>query len=294
MRTLTLDHAKAFIALADHGSFAGAGKALAKPHTSVVYALARLEDETGLRLLDRTGHRSRVTPAGEQVLAGCRRMLEAHDTLVQRCDELRGGSEARLHIVVDASLPIEKLVRLVAQHSARPAAPPIELETAVLGEVEERFTALDADVCLTVLPPARTGRPAIELTPLTLRLVAHRDHALGRARTRLTAEELAGHLLLTVRGSDVRLGLPTDPIDARGMVRFADFRAKRAALEAGLGYGWLPLARFTRASGLVEVKWEGPSRHALPVRLVTRRAGRLGPFGRAFRDAVLESFGRAT
>jgi len=293
MPAIALDHARALVALAEHGTFAAAGTALRKPHTSIVYAIARLESETRLKLLDRTGHRSTLTPAGDRVLAGCRRLLEAHDELGQLCAELRGGTEPRLRVVVDASLPIEKLVRIVARLSSNAAAPPIELETAVLAEVEARFTALDADVCLTVLPPEKTGRPTLDLAPLTLRLVAHRDHPLGRARHRVNAEELAKHVLLTVRGSDVRLGLPTTPIDAHGMVRFADFRAKRAALEAGLGYGWLPLEKLTKTSGLVEVKWDGPSRHALPVRLVTRRAARLGPFGRAFRDAVVEAFGRA-
>jgi DNA-binding transcriptional LysR family regulator len=293
MLGISLDHARAFVAFADHGSFAAAGQALGKPHTSVVYALARLESETELKLLDRTGHRSTLTAAGERVLEGCKRLLATHDELGQLCAELRGGTEPRLRIVVDASLPIEKLVRIVARLSSLPAAPPMELETAVLAEVEERFDQLDADVCLSVLPLVRSGRPTLDLAPLTLRLVAHRDHALARARQRVPASELAKHVLLTVRGSDVRLGLPTTPIDAHGMVRFADFRAKRAALEAGLGYGWLPLEKLTKASGLVEVKWDGPSRHALPVRLVTRRAARLGPFGRAFRDAVVDAFGRA-
>jgi len=293
MPNVSLDHAKAFVALAEHGTFAAAGAALGKPHTSIVYAIARLEEETSLRLLDRTGHRSTLTPAGQRVLAGCKKLLAAHDELGQLCSELRGGTEPRLRIVVDASLPIEKLVRIVARLSSLPSAPPMELETAVLAEVEERFTALDADVGLTVLPSERAGRPTVDLKPLMLRLVAHRDHPLARSRTRVAADDLAKHVLLTVRGSDVRLGLPTTPIDAHGMVRFADFRAKRAALEAGLGYGWLPLEKLTRSSGLVEVKWDGPSRHLLPVRLVTRRAARLGPFGRAFRDAVVESFGRA-
>lgn len=293
MNAIAIDHAKAFVALAEEGGFAAAGKALGKPHTSIVYAVARLEAESRLKLLDRTGHRSTLTAAGERVLEGCRRLLAAHDELGQLCAELRGGTEPRLRIVVDASLPIEKLVRIVARLSAMPAAPPMELETAVLAEVEARFDQLDADVCLAVLPPTRAERPTIDLAPLTLRLVAHRDHPLARARQRVPAGELAKHVLLTVRGSDVRLGLPTTPIDAHGMVRFADFRAKRAAIEAGLGYGWLPLEKLTKASGLVEVKWDGPSRHALPVRLVTRRSPRLGPFGRAFRDAVVEAFGRA-
>jgi DNA-binding transcriptional LysR family regulator len=293
MPHIALDHARAFVALAEQGGFAAAGKALGKPHTSIVYAVARLEAESQLKLLDRTGHRSTLTAAGERVVEGCRRLLAAHDELGQLCNELRGGTEPRLRIVVDASLPIERLVRIVARLSTMPAAPPIELETAVLAEVEARFTALDADVCLTVLPPEKAGRPTIDLAPLALRLVAHRDHPLGRTRARVSATELAKHVLLTVRGSDTRLGLPTTPIDAHGMVRFADFRAKRAALEAGLGYGWLPLEKLNKNSGLVEVKWDGPSRHALPVRLVTRRAARLGPFGRAFRDAVVADFGRA-
>ena len=110
---VTLDQARALDALARHGTFAKAAAALRKQHTGVLYALRALEESTGLTLLDRTGYRTKLTPAGELVLAQCRRLLDAERDLATLCEVMRTGWEPRLGIVFDGVVPAEGLLRVV-------------------------------------------------------------------------------------------------------------------------------------------------------------------------------------
>jgi DNA-binding transcriptional LysR family regulator len=43
-----------------------------------------------------------------------------------------------------------------------------------------------------------------------------------------------------VRGSDPRLQLATADLDTQSTVHLPDFHSKKAAIVAGIGFGWLP------------------------------------------------------
>jgi DNA-binding transcriptional LysR family regulator len=133
-----------------------------------------------------------------------------------------------------------------------------------------------ADLMIAVVPPA-VALTAVPLPALPASLVAHRDHPLAHGRHDTKA--LRRHLLLTVRGSDPRLELPTAAIEAHATVHLNDFGAKRAAVLAGIGYGWLPDALIADdlARGRVRrIAWTRASRHRFVPRLYHRgpRAGR--------------------
>src|SRR6185436_11310876 len=98
---LSLDQARALDAWARHGTFQRAAQALHKGHTAVLYALRTLEEQAGIALVDRTGYRSRLTPAGQRVLEQCRKLLATERELESLCTELRAGWEPSLKVVFD-------------------------------------------------------------------------------------------------------------------------------------------------------------------------------------------------
>src|SRR6476659_3871826 len=102
---LSLDQARALDAWARHGTFQRAAQALHKGHTAVLYALRTLEDQAGIKLVDRTGYRSRLTPAGQRVLEQCRKLLATERELESLCLEMRSGWEPSLKIVFDGVFP---------------------------------------------------------------------------------------------------------------------------------------------------------------------------------------------
>ncbi|MGZ5970970.1 MAG: LysR family transcriptional regulator, partial [Polyangiales bacterium] len=236
---VTLDQARALDALARHGTFAAAAKALHKGHSAVLYSIDKLEEQTGLQLLDRGGYRSRLTTAGQQILEHCRRLLAAERDLVAVCNEIKTGWEPSLRVIFDGIFPAEPILRVVGALSAEGAPTRLQIATSFLGEVETRFVQEEADVMITVLPPQSPGLRVIKLPPLKARLVAHRSHPLARLE-KLRREDLDAHVIVTVRGSDPRLQLSTGALERRSSVHLEDFAAKKAVILQGVGFGWLP------------------------------------------------------
>jgi DNA-binding transcriptional LysR family regulator len=276
---VTLEQARALEALARHGTFAAAAQALHKGHTAVLYALRTLEEQTELALLDRRGYRTRLTPAGERVLEHCRKLLAAERELEAACAEIRAGWEPTLRIIFDGIFPAEPLLRVVKQLRTEGAGTRFHVSAEFLAGVEATFAREEADVMVSVLPPTLPGLRSYRLAELKAVLVAHRDHPLARMRGPLKDEELARHLLLTVRGSDPRLQLSTGALETHSTVHLNDFAAKKAAILEGLGYGWLPehlMARERRRGELRALKLARGATHLFHPSLHHRAGVRLG------------------
>ncbi|MGZ3419976.1 MAG: LysR family transcriptional regulator [Polyangiales bacterium] len=275
---VTLDQARALDALARHGTFAAAAKALHKGHSAVLYSIDKLEEQTGLQLLDRGGYRSRLTTAGQQILEHCRRLLAAERDLVAVCNEIKTGWEPSLRVIFDGIFPAEPILRVVGALSAEGAPTRLQIATSFLGEVETRFVQEEADVMITVLPPQSPGLRVIKLPPLKARLVAHRSHPLARLE-KLRREDLDAHVIVTVRGSDPRLQLSTGALERRSSVHLEDFAAKKAVILQGVGFGWLPehmIQREIKRGELVVLPLDRGGTHAFEPRLCHRdvRLGR--------------------
>lgn len=285
---VTLDQARALDALARHGTFALAAKALHKAHTAVLYAVKQLESQTDLTLLDRSSYRSKLTPAGEAVLVRCRALLAEERKLLDACQTLKSGWEPTLRLVFDAVYPLAPVLEVVKALREEAAPTRVEVTTDSLAGVEQRFLKDDAHAMVTVLPVDRTELVRVKLKPLTAHLVAGRRHPLAQAKGTLSPGQLEGHVLVTVQGSDPRLNLPTAEIDKQSLVRVPDFHAKKAALVAGLGFGWLPdwlIQDELRDGVLRPLKLTGQASHRFEPSLYHRPL--LGPAGQRVVDALL-------
>lgn len=273
---VALDQLRALDALARHGTFARAGEALRKRHTGVLYAIRQLEERLGLRLVDRSGYRTRLTPEGERVLEHGRRLLDAERALVAAAEELKTGWEPSLRLVFDGIFPVDPILRAVGEIARAGAPTRIDVSIEFLSGVERVFQE-GADLMITVLPPATELR-AVRLAPVRAVLVARHDHPLASGE--VSPDELSRHVLLTVRGSDPRLQLSTAGLDPPIAVRLADFTSKKVALEDGLGFGWMPermVARELARGRLARVRWRGgESVHVFEPKLCYRRGARLG------------------
>jgi DNA-binding transcriptional LysR family regulator len=295
---ISLEQARVFDAFANTGTLQAAATALHKAHTAVLYALNTLEEQCGFPLLDRSGYRMRLTSAGEEVLRHCRRLLDAERALVSACSELRSGWEPVLRVVFDAIVPLGPVLEVVRVLQAAQAPTRVQLSVDSLTGVSARFEAERAHAMITVLPvDDQRGVLTAPLPALKARLLAHRRHPLVRGKqkkaaassssstTRLTRAALAEHVLLTVRGSDPRLHLPTADLDAQSTVHLSDFHAKKAAIVAGIGFGWLPdwLSVDERARGeLVALNVDGVGLHTFAPMLVMRAP--VGPAAEALRE----------
>lgn len=71
----TLRQIEYFVAVADHGAFGAAAKALAVSQPSLSEQLATMEDALGAVLIERTSRRVTLTPVGRKLLQRGRTIL---------------------------------------------------------------------------------------------------------------------------------------------------------------------------------------------------------------------------
>ena len=284
---VTLEQARALDALDRCGTFVAAARELHRGHTSVLYTIRTLEDALGFAVLDRSRYRTTLSPHGKRVLEACRGLLAGDAELAAMISELRAGWEPALTVVYDGIVPVDALLRTIGKLALDHVPTRFEVHAAFLGGVEDAFDRLAADFMIAVLPPRRAAQSAFDLPALPASLVAHASHPLARGRH--DARTLRRHLLLTVHGSDPRLELSTSSIEAHSTVLLNDFASKRAAILAGIGYGWLPdtmIERDLAAGKLRRIRWTRTSRHVFHPRLHQR--GSMGPAARQLVAALVD------
>ena len=192
----------ALVAIADHGTFSAAARALFTVQSNVSSHLARLEKELGATLVDRTG--SGLTADGMRVVERARRVLRELDDitadLAQRDGEVTG--DVRLGMLgTTARWLLPRLLADTAAAHPRVRAIVAEGSTSVL------VPALQSGLHHAAILHLPVDDTALAIEPLfaeDLMLLTGPDHALGE-REEISLGELAHHrLLLPPPGSALR------------------------------------------------------------------------------------------
>jgi DNA-binding transcriptional LysR family regulator len=95
---MELKNLRTFVEVVRQGGFTPAAKAVFATQSTVSKAVKQLEDEIGVPLLDRIGHRSQPTAAGNIVYERALRMLAERDDLIAELDALRGLKRGTLRL----------------------------------------------------------------------------------------------------------------------------------------------------------------------------------------------------
>jgi len=89
MRRPDLAEIDAFVAIAEHRSFAKAAAQLGLAPSTLSETLRKLEERLGVRLIDRTTRSVAVTEAGERLLARLRPMLDDYEAALESINAFR-------------------------------------------------------------------------------------------------------------------------------------------------------------------------------------------------------------
>jgi DNA-binding transcriptional LysR family regulator len=95
---MELRNLRVFVEVVRRGGFTEAAKFVFATQSTVSKSVKQLEDELGLRLLERAGTKPAMTAAGEIVYRRALTMLTERDDLVTELDELRGLKRGALRV----------------------------------------------------------------------------------------------------------------------------------------------------------------------------------------------------
>lgn len=93
-----LRHARTFVTVAELGTVSKAAHRLRTAQPSLSRQISDFEQELGLRLFDRVGRKLLLTGEGEQLLAGCRVLLNCANAITEQAQLLRHGDTGVLKV----------------------------------------------------------------------------------------------------------------------------------------------------------------------------------------------------
>ena len=182
------------VAIHETGSLARAASRLGMAQASLSKNLARLEDELGLRVFERSPSGSRPTPAGELIVSRAKRLIEESEML-QRDVALLAGTEPRdLGIGAAIALSAQFLPHLAPRVADRFPKVRMKLETASAQQLLDRLRARSLDVVFAGLPP-QADEGGLDIVPLFSAptvVVARPGHPLA-GRRGLSPNDLRDH-----------------------------------------------------------------------------------------------------
>jgi DNA-binding transcriptional LysR family regulator len=291
---LDLDSLETLEAIIEHGSFAAAAQHLHKAQSAVSYGVRRLEEQLGVEVFDRSGHRAELTAAGQTLLEEGRHLLASARRLETVAGRLAQGWEPRLEVIIDGILPMSPIMGALKTLADEEVPTHIQVKMEYLGGVQYRFARDRADMMLVKdFQPEEflTAHPVAEVEVV---LVAAADHPLGRHdKARVELADLHQHVELTIQDSSARSSHDGHMFGGTRIFYLSGFHNKKEALLRGLGYGWLPLymAREELEDGrLVELPYVSGSRYTFAPMLVHRSDHPLGRAGTLFADRIGQEF----
>lgn len=186
---------EAFVRVAEAGSFRAAALALGAPVSTVSVQVSRLEQRLGVRLLERTTRRVRLSDEGrlyfEQVRGALEAMAEAEGVVAAHGGEARG----RLRIAAPHGLGEAVLGRVLGRYAQEHPHVEVEIELGA-GHVDPLRDGFD--VVIQVDPAASSSLVARKLgRPAKYRLVASAEY-LARRGTPAHPRDLAQHACLVM------------------------------------------------------------------------------------------------
>lgn len=291
----SLDQLRTLQAIVRRGSFAAAARELHCVPSAVSYTIRALEDGLGLTLFDRSGHRAVLTEAGRRVLEAASPVLDGAVALDRLASQLRAGWEGQLRVVVDGVLPLGPVLAALSGLGRRSMPTRVQLEVEYQSGVQARFRQLGADLMLVLEHEPDSDHHAEPLPELPMRVLASATHPLV-SRLAVQRDELSEHTELVVKDSAPRFAEnPRESwFSSRRVVHLSDFHAKRLALLAGVGFGWMPLhlVRGDLAAGaLVPLDLAEASMWTYRPQIVRRRDSPPGRAGTLFLEGLRQSLG---
>ncbi|VVE27121.1 LysR substrate-binding domain-containing protein [Pandoraea anhela] len=259
-RPLDLDAVKAFVCVAELGSFTRAAQAMQTTQAAVSLKLKRLEDRLGLRLVERTPRYVELSAHGVTFLEHARELLAAHD----RALGAFAGTRQRLTIGISDHVAGPELPALIARMNAQDPELLIEVRIGSSGDLLQSFDRRELDTVIARLDVGRSDGEVLTEEHLGWFAAPHWQHRADEPLPLATLALPCGVRALAGRLLDAA-GVPWREVFVGGGVA-----SVASAVMAGLGVAALAPRMLPFGAVDVGVRLGLPDIPRLPVLLHTR------------------------
>ncbi|MFT3728048.1 MAG: LysR family transcriptional regulator [Terricaulis sp.] len=245
-----------FLAVAELGSFSKAAAKVNVTQPTLSVGIAKLEEQVGARLFERTTRRVSLTPAGSRFLTHARRIAQEYEAALREVAEAPQLKRVRAGVL--STIPARDLERVVAHHAKHGGDEAIEILDSTERDIANRLSDGRLDVAVTILRPGLDSFAQETLRTEAYVLFVGANHKLSGLKS-VDGGALAGETMIVRRQCE---GLPEisryftsrDVRPSFSLRTLSDDRAM-SMVAAGLGVTVAP-ASFSQP-GIAAIALEG-------------------------------------
>ncbi|HVK98649.1 MAG TPA: LysR family transcriptional regulator [Dongiaceae bacterium] len=241
MLNFTLHDMQCFDAVVRHGGFQAAATVLHRSHPSVFAAVAKLEQQLGISLLDRSGYRVQLTAEGRSFHQRMQPLLREADNLRSHAAQLAMGEESDLTVVVGDICPRPQMLSLLSRFFADCPGTRLHLYCeSVTGPVERLFDD-KADLILHTVDKNDHRLEWIDLIKVPFVPVVAKGFLSFPISRTIRPEQLRDHTQCVMRDSARHPPASSHfVIEGAHQCTVADQLIKKEIILQGLAWGHMP------------------------------------------------------
>lgn len=289
----TLEQWRILQAVVDFGGYAQAAEKLNKSQSSLNHAVAKLQHQLGIELLEVKGRKAYLTQQGEVLLRRSRHVTQAVNELEQLASNLEQGWEPTLTIAREIIYPMESLVcalNAFLPHSRGTRI--IMLDSVITGTQELILQGkVDIAICAGVPPKGYLSEPLCEQE---LYLVCHPSHPLADLGSIEDDKLLAQYLQLVIKDTGVQSNIDIGWLKAEQRWTVSNFHEAKVILNQGIGFCWIPsflVQEELASSNLVRLHLDGSQKRRIMLSLVIPNRDQQGPASKLLASLILKQHG---
>lgn len=240
---LSIEAIEVIDAIARKGSFAAAADSLFRVPSALTYSVRKLEEDLGVVLFDRSGHRATLTEAGAELLKEGRYLLDAAHALEARVKRVATGVETHINLALSDLFADEPLLKLLNLFYQQGFGTRVKVMREVFGGSWDALESGRADISIgTPGDPPGAGYATHLLGQLEFVFAVASHHPLANVQRPLTSEDIIQYRSVAAADSSRNLPPRTSGIlSGQDTLTVHDMRAKLEAQLMGLGVGFLPI-----------------------------------------------------
>ncbi|MFT5674905.1 MAG: DNA-binding transcriptional LysR family regulator [Paraglaciecola sp.] len=274
----TIEQWRILQAVVDYGGYAHAAAKLNKSQSSLNHAVAKLQDQLGVQLLEVKGRKSHLTEAGEVMLRRSRHLTQNIHDLEDLARNINQNWEPEITLAIDLVYPRELLYPVLKTFQPNCRGSRLKIINTVLTGTEDAITKNLADlVVATTIPKGYLGEP---LTEIRFYPVCAPRHELAELPSPIDPNELEQHLQLVIKDTSLSPDEKSGWLKSEQRWTVSDFDTAIDVLKHEIGFCWLPEHKISEliANGeLVKLSILGGSFRIVTTYLINPKPDSIGP-----------------
>ncbi len=284
----TLDQWLTLFEIDKAGSIQAAATELNKSHTTLIYAIKKLESQLGISVVKIEGRRAVLTDDGKSLLRRAQSMIEQAQVLEEISTQLAQGVESEITIAIDHLCDRKWLYEPLALFFEENSTTSIKVIETSLSKTSSMVEQESADISIITLPI--TNYPCESFGTVNMLPLVMKNHLLA-SKTELCMADLAVNRQIVIRDLGESVKRDVGWLKSNQRITVDNFDHALQAVKHGLGYCRIPehIIKNQHDPDLVVLKVEHSNRYHVPLHLALPKADKTGSAAKCLYNLLLAS-----